>query len=89
VKIRRFVLVSSIAGILLTPFNGVEACGPVDEPDVFVQIENPDNLGVFASGKLGILQRGYDSDEYAIAYRYLIGGRLSEAEHQIIDPPTW
>ena len=84
---RRFACVLLVAIVFLSPFSGVEACGPDFEPDVFVKIESPDNLRDFLQGKLGILQRGYDSDEYAVAHRYLNGGKLSEQERATIDPP--
>jgi hypothetical protein len=86
-KLRRFFPVAAAAAILLLPFNGVQACGPDFEPDIFVRTNAPDNLGAFALGKLGILQRGYDSNEYAVAYRYLNGGKLSEKERLTVDPP--
>src|SRR5271168_3185066 len=70
-----------IAGlIVLWPFVAAQACGPFFESDVFVRVDVPDDLGAFVHGKLGILQAGYDSDEYAVAYRYLNGGKLSEKE---------
>ncbi len=73
-----FALVVAI--ILLSPAGDVDACGPDFEPDVFVSTTSPDNLASFATGQLGILQAGYDSNEYAVAYRYLNGGKLSAAE---------
>ena len=44
----------------------------------------PDDLAAFAKGQLGILQAGFDSNEYAVAFRYLNGGKLSAAERQAI-----
>lgn len=81
------------AAVLLSPVCNVEACGPNFEPDVFVSTTTPDDLTIFATGQLGILQAGFDSNEYAVAYRYLNGGKLSEAEraaylHTIIEPQT-
>jgi len=78
-----------IAGLIgLWPFIAAQACGPFFESDVFVDVKTPDDIGAFARGKLGILQTGYDSDEYAIAYRYLNGGKLSEKEVAAIDRQT-
>ncbi len=77
---RRLACVLLIAIVLLSPISGVEACGPFFEPDVFVRVSYPDDLAAFDKGHLGILQSGYDSNEYAVAYRYLNGGKLSEAE---------
>ncbi|HEX4036462.1 MAG TPA: hypothetical protein VHX37_00260 [Acidobacteriaceae bacterium] len=71
---------------------GVEACGPDFEPDVFIRASAPDNLAAFAQGKLGLLGAGYDSTVYAVAHRYLNGGRLSPAEQTAflgkMEPPT-
>jgi hypothetical protein len=72
----------------LSPNLDVLACGPDFEPDVFVRKNFPDNFGSFAQGQLGILQTGYDSNEYAVAYRYLNGGKLSSAELQAYVCPT-
>ena len=68
-----------------TPFQ-VEACGPFFEPDVFVRSTMPDSLAAFAKGQLGIVQPKYDSDEFAVAFRYLNGGKLSETERKIYEP---
>ncbi len=87
-KLRRFASAAFISVVLLSPFNGVQACGPDFEPDVFVRIDSPDNVGVFALGKLGILQRRFDSNEYAVAWRYLKGGKLSSAERASYMSPT-
>jgi hypothetical protein len=65
---------------LLSPTCSVEACGPWFEPEVFVDNKAPDDLAAFAKGQLSILQAGFDSNEYAVAYRYLNGGKLSDAE---------
>ncbi len=51
--------------------------------DVFVSTTIPDDLASFAAGHLGILQAGFDSNEYAVAYRYLNGGKLSDAERSV------
>jgi hypothetical protein len=77
---RTLALIALIAAVLLSPVRYVEACGPFFEPEVFVRTTAPDDLASFAAGHLGILQAGYDSNEYAVAYRYLNGGRLTDAE---------
>src|SRR5258708_520147 len=86
-KHRRYGFAALVAIVLLWPHYDVEACGPDFEPDVFVNTLRPDDLASFAKGKLGILQAGFDSNEYAVAYRYLNGGRLSYAERQAYAPP--
>jgi hypothetical protein len=84
VRLRRDVLAGAVA--LLFPCVTVQACGPDFQPDVFVRTTNPDDLHVFAEGKLGILQAGYDSNEFAVAYRYLNGGTLSAEERASYAP---
>jgi tetratricopeptide (TPR) repeat protein len=73
--------------VLLSPLTGVEACGPDIQPDVFVRASLPDDLNAFDRGHLGILQTGFDSNEYAVAYRYLNGGKVSETEVPSTKPP--
>ena len=68
--------------LVVMPFAMVQACGPDWEPDTFVRKTRPDDLKSFAEGRLGILQTGYDSNELAVAFRYLNGGRLSMKEQQ-------
>ena len=85
---RRFAIVAAVAAVLLSPFNGVQACGPDFEPDIFVRLNLPDDLGSFALGKLGILQRRFDSNEYAVAFRYLNGGKLTASELRAYVPPA-
>ena len=66
---------------------GVMACGPDFQPEVFVPEHHPDTPKLFADGHLGILQRGYFHAELVIAYRYLSGGTLSDAEKRSYVPP--
>jgi hypothetical protein len=84
---RHLAAAAFAAAILASPFFHVQACGPDFAPDTFVRTNLPDDLARYAQGHLGILQPGYDSDEYAIAFRYLNGGKLSEAERAHIAPP--
>lgn len=79
-KMYRWILGSAAAFLLLTPPGGVEACGPFFSPETFVRLTRPDDLKGFAHGELGILQQKFDSNELAVAYRYLNGGKLSVQE---------
>ena len=85
-KSRRIAIAVFVAAVFLSPRRDVEACGPWFEPDVFVSNTRPDDLSAFANGQLGILQAGFDSNEYAVAYRYLNGGKLSAAESRLYAP---
>ena len=87
-RTRLFAIAALVAVVLLSPIGNVEACGPFFEDDVFVSTTSPDDIASFARGQLGILQAGYDSNEYAVAYRYLNGGSLSDAERQAYAPST-
>src|SRR5579862_1767491 len=86
-KIRYIAVVVFAAAVILSPIRDVEACGPFFEEDVFVNNTQPDDLASFSTGQLGILQAGFDSNEYAVAYRYLNGGKLSAAELRAYSPP--
>jgi hypothetical protein len=84
IRLRRGVLAGTVA--LVFSWVTVQACGPDFKPDVFVRIAQPDDQRLFAEGKLGILQTGYDSNEFAVAYRYLNGGTLSTEERAAYAP---
>ncbi len=84
---RRIAALIFVATFLLSPHFGVDACGPWFENDVFVRNKYPDDMAAFARGQLGILQAGFDSDEYAVAWRYLNGGKLSASEQAALAPP--
>lgn len=84
IRIRTAAMVSAAA--IVFPFVTVQACGPDFTPDTFVRTQRPDDLRGFGEGKLGILQAGYDSNELAVAYRYLNGGKLSSTELSIYAP---
>ena len=86
-RTRLLALAAFVVVVLLSPIGSVEACGPWFEDDVFVSTNSPDDTSAFAKGRLGILQAGFDSNEYAVAYRYLNGGKLSDAERAIYAPP--
>lgn len=83
----RWITVLCFALFAFVPFVTVEACGPDFSPDTFVRTDHPGDMPVFAEGRLGILQTGYDSNDFAVAYRYLNGGRLSPREQQAYAPP--
>ena len=87
-KTRYAAFAAFVAAALITPTCDVEACGPDFGPDVFVSAASPDDHAAFARGRLGILQAGFDSNEYAVAYRYLNGGKLSDSERQTYAPPA-
>jgi hypothetical protein len=85
-KSRRMFIASCTLYVLI-PLVTVEACGPDFSSDVFVRTDRPGDMHAFAEGKLGILQTGYDSNDFAVAYRYLTGGKLSAQEEQAYAPP--
>jgi hypothetical protein len=87
-RTRYVTLAVFAAAVLLSPIRYVEACGPFFEDDVFVNSTHPDDLASFSTGRLGILQAGFDSNEYAVAYRYLNGGQLSAAERRAYVSPA-
>jgi hypothetical protein len=88
-QLRRPPSVLITAGLLAAafPLLVVLACGPYFEPEVFTPANHPEDLRVFATGKLGILQARYWQADKIVAYRYLIGGRLSSAEQAVYNPP--
>jgi len=77
---RLLAALAFVSAVLMLPLHIVDACGPWFEPDVFVKTTFPDDLAAFARGQLGVLQAGFDSNEYAVAYRYLNAGKLSADE---------
>ena len=85
---RRFVSFVTFAVLLLLPFVAVEACGPDFQPDTFVRTARPDDAKAFSQGHLGILQQSFDSNDLAVAYRYLNGGKLSNNEQYIYYAPS-
>src|ERR1700685_1737918 len=87
-RTRYVTLAVFAAAVLLSPIRYVEACGPFFEDDIFVNSTHPDDLASFSTGRLGILQAGFDSNEYAVAYRYLNGGELSDPERRAYVPPS-
>ncbi len=85
----RYLFVAAFAAaVLLSPIRDVEACGPIFEDEVFVSDTNPDDLAAFSKGQLAIFQARFDSDEYAVAFRYLNGGKLSAKEQASSSRPV-
>lgn len=82
------VVAGVVVAVALLAWKGVEACGPDFEPDVFVSRAAPDNHAAFAKGDLGLLEPGFDSTDYAVAFRYLNGGQLSAEEQRVYAPPV-
>ncbi|MGC2620009.1 MAG: hypothetical protein WA414_13280 [Acidobacteriaceae bacterium] len=80
------VVVTVAMGLAVWTRKGVEACGPDWSPDVFVNAQMPDNLEAFAAGHLGLLGEKFDSEEYAIAYRYLNGGTVAAEDQKLFAP---
>jgi hypothetical protein len=65
---------------------GVMACGPDFEPEVFVPEHQPESPKLYADGHLGVVHRDYYHAEMVVAYRYLTGGKLTEAEKRAYVP---
>jgi hypothetical protein len=79
-RIKTRVLIGVVAIAAAVPLLVVMACGPDFQPEVFVPVDHPENTKVFAAGKLGVLQPSYARVDRVVAYRYLTGGKLSDAE---------
>jgi hypothetical protein len=90
VKQNKKTVAAAIATLVVAaPLVVVMACGPDFGPEVFVPASHPQNPDAFASGRLGVLQPGYWRADKVVAYRYLIGGKLSDAERAAYAPvPT-
>ena len=84
---RILVLISSALLAVAVPLLVVVACGPDFQPDVFTPSDHPEDLKVYAAGKLGILQPGFWEADKIVAYRYLTGGHLSPVEQAVYNPP--
>jgi hypothetical protein len=86
-RLRFRVLLTAALLAAVAPMIVVRACGPFFEPEVFTPGSHPEKLQVFATGKLGVLQPNYWRADKIVAYRYLNGGHLSEAEQKAYAPP--
>lgn len=67
-------------------FTAAQACGPDFFPDTFVRTARPDLPEQFVKGKLGLLQPGFARADLLVAYRYLNGGTLDNAEQKGWEP---
>src|SRR5438067_11974756 len=82
--------------ILAAPVE-LPGCGWGPPSALFVLQKQPEEAGDFARGKLGVLQRSYETKYLVIAYRFLIGSGLNDKERAAIfsndetpgDPSTW
>ncbi|QNI37034.1 hypothetical protein [Edaphobacter albus] len=89
VKQKKMAVAVAIATLAVAvPLIVVIACGPDFGPDVFVPAPHPQNPDVFAKGHLGVLQPSYWRADKVVAYRYLVGGKLSDAERAAYAPAT-
>ena len=86
-KPKKMAVAVAIATLAVTlPLVIVIACGPDFGPDVFVPAPHPQNPSIFAKGRLGVLQPSYWRADKVVAYRYLIGGKLSDTERAAYAP---
>jgi hypothetical protein len=72
--------------ILAVPLE-LPGCGPFLPEALFHLTASPEAPDEFARGQLGILRPSYERLYLAIAYRYLIGVGLNDAERQAALPP--
>src|SRR5579872_6355033 len=65
----------------------LSSCGPFLPEAIFAFSTRPENAAEdFARGRLGVLQPGYTRFYLVIAYRYLSGTGLNEAERSALFP---
>jgi hypothetical protein len=84
--VNRRIVILSLVLLVVLPLVSVEACGPDFYPDVFVRKMRPDNPKEYAAGKLGILLPTFPRADLIVAYRYLNGGTLTQAEQSAYTP---
>jgi hypothetical protein len=72
--------------ILAVPVE-LPGCGPFLPEALFHRTRGPEAPAEFAHGHLGIVQPTYERLYQVIAYRYLSGVGLNDAERQAIPPP--
>ena len=85
---KRLLSLAPFVVLAVFPFAAVQACGPDFFPDVFVHDMHPDRPKDYAAGKLGVLLSTYPRADLAVAYRYLIGGRLTAQEQRGYKPTS-
>ena len=81
----RALLVVVSIGFAVAPAN-VESCGPFIPEAIFTAPAPFEPRKSFAHGQLGVIQVGFDPAALAIAYRYLTGLDLNQAEVDEIYP---
>lgn len=84
-RLLALALIGSLVVLLVAPSASVYACGPYFSEAVFTYTLHPDfPLTNFAAGNLGLLQPTYAPSYLIVAYRYLNGTPLSDAEQKSV-----
>ncbi|MCU1274164.1 MAG: hypothetical protein JWO48_1595 [Bryobacterales bacterium] len=82
---RALIILMLVAALCNPP--EISSCGPFLPEAVFTQWSRPEQASVgFARGRLGILQPAYARFYLVIAYRYLSGAGLNDAERIALFP---
>src|ERR1700730_16443242 len=82
----RALIILMLVAALANPLE-ISSCGPFLPEAVFTQWSKPEQAsGGFARGRLGILQPAYARFYLVIAYRYLSGAGLNDAERSALFP---
>jgi len=76
-----------IAILILAIPAELPGCGPFLPEALFYLKVTPETPADFARGKLGILQPTYEHLYQVVAYRYLTGAGLNDAEQKAVLPP--
>ncbi len=85
-RLLALALICSLVVLLVAPSASVYACGPYFSEAVFTYTLHPDfPLANFAAGNLGLLQPSYAPSYLIVAYRYLNGSPLSDAEQKSVE----
>ena len=85
-RVSRVLLFLVASGLLVIP---IYSCGPFFESAVFTFPNRPDGPDQdFAAGKIGVLLPSFRSSYLAVAYRYLLGVKLS-SEQQAAALQVW
>ena len=78
-----------IAILILAVPAELPGCGPFLPEALFYLKGAPEAPAEFARGQLGIVQPTYERLYQVIAYRYLSGVGLNDAEQKAVLPPSW
>src|ERR1700730_14325573 len=82
---RALIILMLLAALCNPP--EISSCGPFLPEAVFTQWSRPEQAsGGFARGRLGILQPAYARFYLVIAFRYLSGAGLNDAERTALFP---